>query len=120
MIQKDKKPYMVQSISLDNLKGNTKAITSSGSIKATELRDEAMVTTSGGSIVLREVYGILDATTSARSMNVEIMELGKYINLSVSSGRLNVKMPMNKGMNLDCVAHKVNIEGLKNFDGEID
>lgn len=108
------------SISLDNLKGNTKAITSGGSIKATELRGESMVKTSGGSIALREIYGTLDATASAGSMDVEIMELGKYLNLSVSSGGLNVKMPMNKGMNLDCTAQRVNIEGLKNFDGEID
>lgn len=107
------------SISLDNLKGNTKAITSGGSIKATELRGESMVKTSGGSIALREVYGTLDAATSAGSMDVEIMELGKSLNLSVSSGGLNVKMPMNKGMHLDCTAQKVNIEGLKNFDGEI-
>jgi hypothetical protein len=108
------------SISLDNLKGNTRAITSGGSIKATELRGESMVKTSGGSITLREIYGTLDAATSAGSMDVEIMELGKSLNLSVSSGGMNVKMPMNKGMNLDCAAQKVNIDGLKNFDGEID
>jgi hypothetical protein len=108
------------SISLDNLKGNTRAITSGGSIKATELRGESVVKTSGGSITLREIYGTLDAATSAGSMDVEIMELGKSLNLSVSSGGLNVRMPMNKGMNLDCAAQKVNIDGLKNFDGEID
>ncbi len=108
------------SISLDNLKGNTKAITSGGSIKATELRGESVVKTSGGSIALREIYGTLDAATSAGSMDVEIMELGKSLNLSVSSGGMTVKMPLNKGMNLDCSAQKVNIEGLKNFDGEID
>jgi hypothetical protein len=108
------------SISLDNLKGNTKAITSGGSIKATELRGESMVKTSGGSITLREIYGTLDAATSAGSMDVEIMELGKSLDLSVSSGSMNVRMPLNKGMNLDCAAQKVNIDGLKNFDGEID
>jgi hypothetical protein len=108
------------SISLDNLKGNTKAITSGGSIKATELRGESMVKTSGGSITLREIYGTLDAATSSGSLDAEIMELGKSLNLSVSSGSMNVRMPMNKGMNLDCAAQKVNIDGMKNFDGEID
>ena len=108
------------SINLDNLKGNTRAITSGGSIKATELRGESMVKTSGGSIALREIYGTLDAATSAGSMDVEIMELGKSLNLSVSSGGMTVKMPLNKGMNLDCAAQRVNIDGLKNFDGEIE
>ena len=108
------------SINLDALKGTISAITSGGSIKATELRGESMVKTSGGSVTLREIYGTLDAATSAGSMDVEMMELGKSLNLSVSSGGLNVKMPMNKGMNLDCAAQKVNIDGLKNFDGEIE
>lgn len=108
------------SINLDALKGTISAITSGGSIKATELRGESIVKTSGGSIALREIYGTLDAATSAGSMDVEIMELGKSLNLSVSSGGLNVKMPMNKGMNLDCSAQKVSIDGLKNFDGEIE
>jgi hypothetical protein len=108
------------SISLDNLRGNTKAITSGGSIKATELRGESMVKTSGGSITLREIYGTLDAATSAGSMDVEIMELGKSLNLSVSSGGMNVKMPMNKGMDLDCSAQRVNMGTLTNFDGTVD
>jgi hypothetical protein len=108
------------SISLDNLKGNTRAITSGGSIKATELRGESMVKTSGGSITLREIYGTLDAATSAGSLDAEIMELGKSLNLSVSSGSMNVRMPMNKGMDLDCSAQKVNMGTLANFDGEVD
>lgn len=106
------------SISLDNLKGNTKAITSGGSIKATELRGESMVKTSGGSITLREIYGTLDAATSAGSMDVEIMELGKSLDLSVSSGSMTVKMPMNKGVNLDCTAQKINVSNLNNFKGD--
>ena len=108
------------SISLDNLKGNTRAITSGGSIKATELRGESMVKTSGGSITLREIYGTLDAATSAGNMDVEIMELGKSLKLSVSAGNMNVKMPLNKGINLDCSAQKVSMGTLTNFDGEFD
>ena len=108
------------SINLDNLKGNTRAITSGGSIKATELRGESMVKTSGGSIALREIYGTLDAATSAGSMDVEIMELGKSLNLNVSSGNMNVKMPLNKGVNLDCSAQKVSMEKFINFEGAVD
>jgi hypothetical protein len=106
------------SISLDNLKGNTRAITSGGSIKATELRGESMVKTSGGSITLREIYGTLDAATSSGSLDAEIMELGKSLDLSVSSGSMTVKMPMDKGVNLDCTAQKINVLNLNNFKGD--
>jgi hypothetical protein len=105
------------SISLDGLKGTISAITSGGSIKATELRGESIVKTSGGSIALREIYGTLDAATSAGSLDAEILELGKSLNLSVSSGSMTVKMPMNKGVDLDCTAQKINTGTLYNFNG---
>lgn len=106
------------SINLDALKGTISAITSGGSIKATELRGESIVKTSGGSIALREIYGTLDAATSAGSLDAEILELGKSLNLSVSSGSMTVKMPMNKGVNLDCTAQKINTGTLYNFKGD--
>ena len=93
---------------MDALKGTISAITSGGSIKATELRGESIVKTSGGSIALREIYGTLDAATSAGSLDTEILELGKSLILSVSSGSMTVKMPMDKGINLDCTAQKIN------------
>jgi hypothetical protein len=108
------------SISLDALKGNIKAITSGGSIKATELRGESIVKTSGGSIVLREIYGTMDAATSSGSLDAEILELGKSLNLSVSSGSMSVKMPMDKGITLDCSAQKINAGTLNNFSGTFD
>jgi hypothetical protein len=106
------------SINLDGLKGTISAITSGGSIKATELRGESIVKTSGGSIALREIYGTLEAATSAGSLDAEILELGKSLNLSVSSGSMTVKMPMNKGINLDCTAQKINTGTLYNFKGD--
>ncbi|MES2517164.1 MAG: hypothetical protein V4585_03585 [Bacteroidota bacterium] len=106
------------SISLDALKGKISAITSGGSIKATELRGESVVRTSGGSITLREIYGTLEAATSAGSLDAEILELGKALNLSVSSGNMTVKMPMNKGINLDCTASKITVNSLNHFEGD--
>ena len=106
------------SINLDALKGTISAITSGGSIKATELRGESVVKTSGGSIALREIYGTLEAATSAGSMDAEILELGKSLILSVSSGSMTVKMPMNKGVDLDCTAQKINTGTLYNFKGD--
>lgn len=106
------------SINLDALKGKISAITSGGSIKATELRGESIVKTSGGSIALREIYGTLDAATSAGSLDAEILELGKSLILSASSGSMTVKMPLNKGVDLDCTAQKINTGTLNNFKGD--
>lgn len=106
------------SINLDALKGTISAITSGGSIKATELRGKSVVKTSAGSIVLREVYGTLEAATSAGSLDAEILELGNSLNLSVSSGNMTVKMPMNKGVDLKCTAQKINTGTLYNFKGD--
>ena len=106
------------SITLDALKGTISAITSGGSIKATELRGEAIVKTSGGSIALREIYGTLEAATSAGSLDAEILALGKSLNLSASSGSMTVKMPLNKGITLDCVAQKISTGTLNNFEGD--
>jgi hypothetical protein len=107
------------SISLDNLKGTISAITSGGSIKANELRGESIVKTSSGSVILHEIYGSMEASTSSGSIDAEILEFGKSLNLSVSSGSMTIKMPMNKGLTLDCIAQKINAEPLNNFNGTV-
>jgi hypothetical protein len=108
------------SLTLEALKGTIKAVTSGGSITASELRGESIVRTSGGSISLRRVYGALEASTSAGSVNVEILELGKYLNINVTAGNLSIKFPMNKGVTLDCSASKIESESLNNFSGQFD
>ncbi len=106
------------STNLDALKGIISAITSGGSIKATELRGESIVKTSGGSIALREIYGTLDAATSAGSLDAKILELGKSLTINVSLGSMTVEMPMNKGVDLNCTAQKINTGTLNNFKGD--
>lgn len=108
------------SLTLEALKGTIKAVTSGGSITASELRGESIVRTSGGSISLRRVYGALEASTSAGSVDVEVLELGKYLNINVTAGNLSIKLPMNKGVTLDCSASKINSESLNNFSGQFD
>jgi hypothetical protein len=108
------------SISLDNLKGTISAITSGGSIKANELRGESIIKTSSGSVIVREIYGSMDASTSSGSIDAEILEFGKSLNLRVSSGSMTVKMPMDKGITLDCSAQRINTDSMKNFDGTIE
>jgi hypothetical protein len=108
------------SLTLEALKGTIKAVTSGGSITASELRGESVVRTSGGSIRLRRIYGALEASTSAGSVDAEILELGKYLNINVTVGSLSIKLPMNKGLTLDCSASKIDSESLNNFSGQFD
>jgi DUF4097 and DUF4098 domain-containing protein YvlB len=46
--------------------------------------------------------------------------LGKYLDLSTSSGGISVKMPMSNGIDLDLRGNRVNVGSLSNFDGTIE
>ncbi len=105
------------SIQLDGLSGNVRATTSGGSIKGGDIKGELTAVTSGGSIRLTGVAAALKASTSAGGINAEIVSLGKYLDLSTSAGGIHVQMPMNKGLDLDLRANRVNVGTLNNFNG---
>jgi hypothetical protein len=105
------------SITLEGVEGNLRASTSGGSIKGGGIKGELNASTSGGSIRLMNVAASLRASTSAGSIDAEITSLGKYLDLSTSAGGIHVKMPLNKGMDLDLRANRVNVATLNNFSG---
>ncbi|WP_428654311.1 DUF4097 family beta strand repeat-containing protein [Runella sp.] len=108
------------SIHLDGLNGNVRATTSGGSIKGGDIKGELLASTSGGSIRLTGVAASLKASTSAGGIDAEIVALGKFLDLSTSAGGIHVQMPMNKGLDLDLRANRVNVGTLKNFDGTLE
>ncbi len=105
------------SIQLEGLNGNVRATTSGGSIRGGDIKGELVASTSGGSIRLTGVAAALKASTSAGGIDAEIVTLGKYLDLSTSAGGIHVQMPMNKGLDLDLRANRVNVGSLTNFDG---
>jgi len=105
------------SIQLNQMSGNVRATTSGGSIKGGNIEGELVASTSGGSIRLSEVSAALKASTSAGSVDVELISLGEYLNLSTSAGGIHVQMPLNKGLDLDLRANRVNVGSLQNFSG---
>lgn len=105
------------SIQLDEVTGYVKATTSGGSIKGGGIKGELVASTSGGSIRLMGVAAALKASTSAGSIHAEIVTLGKYLDLSTSAGGIHVQMPLNKGLDLDLRANRVNVGTLQNFSG---
>ena len=44
----------------------------------------------------------------------------RFLDLSTSAGGIHVQMPLNKGMELDLRANRVNVGTLKNFNGIVE
>ncbi|GLU51738.1 DUF4097 family beta strand repeat-containing protein [Dyadobacter frigoris] len=107
------------SITLNGLDGSIVAQTSGGSIKGDGIKGDLDAGTSGGSVRLAAVSGSVKAHTSGGSMEVEITQIGKFVDLSTSAGSLRVNMPMDKGMDLNLKGNKVTVS-LKNFDGQVE
>lgn len=108
------------SITLNELDGNLQAKTSGGSIRGSHIKGELITSTSGGSIRMNDIAAALKASTSGGSIEVEMTALGKYLDLSTSSGGISVKMPLNNGIDLDLRGNRVNVGSLSNFDGTIE
>jgi hypothetical protein len=107
------------SITVENITGKLVASTSGGSIRATGNMGDSKLNTSGGSIRLNSVSGSLEANTSGGSINADIAKFGERLTLSTSGGSIEVKMPMDKGMDLDLQGDKVQI-AMNNFNGLVE
>lgn len=109
------------SIELNDLKGDVDAQTSGGSIRGGNVDGDLKAGTSGGSIRLADVSGSIDASTSAGSVEVEIAKLGNHVRLSTTAGSVRVRMPLDKGMDLNLSGNRVNMpERLARFEGDIE
>ena len=107
------------SIEVENITGTLDAVTSGGSIKATGNLGNSKLKTSGGSIRLASVSGSLEAHTSGGSIHADITGLGERLALSTSGGSIEVKMPMDKGMDLDLQGNRVQV-AMNNFNGVVE
>jgi len=107
-------------LNLEDLDGTIKAKTSGGNVNGEKIKGELKASTSGGNVDLEELSASVDASTSGGSMQVEIKELGKYITLKNSSGRIELTLPSNKGVTLDIRGSKINTSLSGNFDGKIE
>jgi DUF4097 and DUF4098 domain-containing protein YvlB len=108
------------SLKLRNLNGITNATTSGGSVRAENVKGEFQTKTSGGSINLSDMDGSVDASTSGGGIEAEISGLGKYLRLSSSAGSIRVKMPLDKGMDLDLVGDRVQVSQMNQFSGSME
>ncbi|GAA4446915.1 hypothetical protein GCM10023189_02570 [Nibrella saemangeumensis] len=107
------------SVHLNNLRGKINATTSGGSVKADGVNGELITGTSGGSVKLAGIAGSVEARTSGGGMDVEITKLGDYVKLTAGPGSVRVRMPLDKGIDLDLSGRRVAVP-LKNFSGSTD
>ena len=105
---------------LKGLDGTIKATTSGGGVRAEEISGELVTSTSGGSIHLEDIRASVRASTSGGGIDADIKSFGKYLSLSTSAGSINVRMPMDKGLDLDLDANRVRVPEIKNFSGRIE
>ena len=108
------------SLSLHDLNGNIKAGTSGGSVNAKNIMGELNTSTSGGSMSLREMACSLEASTSGGNIDAEVTQVGKYVRLSNSGGKIELEIPKDKGYDLKLYGDKINKNfTLEKFSGTI-
>lgn len=109
------------SIRLTDLKGDIDAQTSGGSVNGESIVGDIKASTSGGSVRLADVSGSIDASTSAGGVDVSITKLGEYVRLSTSAGNVNVRMPLDKGLDLNLRGNRVQLpQTISKFEGDIE
>lgn len=107
-------------LTLKKLDGTIKATTSGGGIRAEEISGDFVTSTSGGSIKLEDITASVKASTSGGGISADIKSLGKYLSLSTSAGSIHVRMPMDKGIDLDLDGQRVKVPALSKFSGTVE
>jgi DUF4097 and DUF4098 domain-containing protein YvlB len=102
------------------LKGNIRATTSGGNVRGEEIDGELQTRTSGGNIRLSDLSCSLNASTSGGDINVAFRDMGKFLELTNSSGNVTMQLPQGKGLDLRISGDRVRVNSLANFKGESD
>ncbi len=107
-------------LKLTNLDGNTEAYTSGGAIRAEKIKGELIASTSGGGIKLSNIEASVKASTSGGGIEAEIIALGKFLILNTSAGSIHATLPLNKGIDLNLNAQRVQIPSNTGIRGTVE
>jgi hypothetical protein len=102
------------------LNGTIHSSTSGGTVTGEEITGELQTHTSGGNIRLRDMACSLGASTSGGDIDVTVKTLGKYLDLTNSSGNISLELPQDKGIDLRVYAERIRTNTLNNFKGDSD
>ncbi|MFM9909897.1 MAG: DUF4097 family beta strand repeat-containing protein [Chitinophagaceae bacterium] len=107
-------------VKLNKLEGTIQATTSGGNAIANTIRGSLEAHTSGGNVNLRDLYCSVDAGTSGGNIFVSVKEIGSYIRIANSSGKIELELPSGKGLDLKLTASKIKTNQLNNFSGTME
>lgn len=107
-------------LQLRELKGDIHATTSGGEVTGNDIAGDLRTSTSGGNIHLDNLSCGLSASTSGGNIDVNLKAMGKYLDLSNSSGDISVVLPAGQGMDLKLTGERVHTGKLNNFSGDVD
>lgn len=107
-------------VKLSKLNGTIEATTSGGNAIANDIRGALEAHTSGGNVNLRDLYCSVDAGTSGGNIFVSVKEIGSYVRITNSSGKIELELPSGKGLDLKLTASKIKTNQLNNFSGSME
>ena len=108
------------SLHLQKLKGTIDANTSGGSVHGEQIDGDLSAHTSGGNVNLSDISGNLETSTSGGNIDVELVNPGKNVRITNSSGNIDITLPKDKAMNLDLHGERVKVDRLDHFSGDTD
>jgi hypothetical protein len=106
-------------IFLEALNGNIVATNSGGDVKATNIKGDLDASTSGGNINLSALACNLSTATSGGDIKVGFVQPVQFITIKNSGGKIELKLPANKGYDLDLSGEKIKTDHLQNFNGKL-
>ena len=107
------------SLDISDLKGSIDAATSGGSVSGSNISGDLKAHTSGGSVMLNSLSCNLDASTSGGNIRVEMKELRNSVDISNSSGAIDLIIPAGKGADLRITGDRIKTDKMSNFDGTV-
>lgn len=106
-------------LNIQEIRGTVNGRTSGGSIRAENVIGNIELRTSGGAIRLNGISGNVDARTSGGAIIAGVDQPGDRIELRTSGGSIEIRVPGDRGYNLDLKGNGIN-GALRDFTGSSD
>lgn len=105
-------------IELHHIQGKVNVESSAGSIEAYDVDGALYAHTAAGTIELKGIKGGVNASTPLGTIEAEILLPSDYLYLETLAGSIEVRMPFDKGMDLEVSGMSVRMPRLAHFEGK--
>lgn len=104
-------------IELRHIHGKVQVDSAAGSIEALDIEGSLHAQTAAGSIELKGIKGSVNARTMFGAIEAEVSLPEDYLYLEALAGSIEVRMPFERGMDLDLSGMNVRAPRLEHFEG---